>query len=133
MMMAVLGQASRATTLPNAVNLTTGSPTSGKPNLAYVQPGSWAISSPGWVNFPVPNYNSLTVTLRGAGGGGSSDALYDDGINPVIHATAGETSLFGGAMSATGGAKGVEPGNSGPPTGAGGSGGSVTPDGGGAG
>jgi hypothetical protein len=135
-----LGQSLRAWTLPTPLNLAAGSPSFGQPALASVSPGSYSSTVPGWVNFTVPNYTALSITLRGAGGGGSSDVVSTAAGN-------GETSQFnlasgspppglfaeglslGANMLASGGLAGVGP----VPADQGGSGGTVTVGGGGAG
>lgn len=43
---------------------------------AGVNPGSQTFSTPGTFTFTVPLYNSLTVTVNGAGGGGGGANLY---------------------------------------------------------
>jgi hypothetical protein len=122
---AMVGPFQRGWVIPNALPLVGGSPVLGMPALQSVQPGSYSQVVPGTVNFPVPNYNTLTVTVEGAGGGGSSDVV-------TVSAGGGGTSSFASstALSATGGLAGIGPV---PPdqSGSGGSGSIVTTGGGG--
>lgn len=114
----------RQWSIPAALTPQLASPALGQPILISVVPGTYSTVVPGSVNFPVPNYNSLTATIRGAGGGGSSDQVQTPG-------TDGQGSHFNVAtqLVATGGLVGVGP----PPADQGGSGGAVTVGGGGAG
>jgi hypothetical protein len=91
-----------------------------------VTPGSTTYSSPGSTNFTVPNYNSLTVTVRGAGGGGA-DREQSDGAD-------GGYSQFSSAtpVKANGGGAGQAYGGTGANGGASGPAGTSTTTGGGA-
>lgn len=116
----VIGPFPRGWTIPNALTLVGGSPVFGMPVLQSVKPGSYSQAVPGNVNFPCPNYTTLTITIEGGGGGGSSDVV-------ATPAGAGQNSSFGTTMVATGGLAGVGP----VPPNQGGSGGTVTAGGGG--
>jgi len=125
------GASQRGWTIPNATGIAIEQLYLGKPTLISVQPGSYNNNSPGWINFPVPNYGTLTVTIRGAGGGGNSDTP-----TPPPAATNGENSSFplpapSTSVIALGGLAGVASGA--PPANQGGSGGTVTVGGGAAG
>jgi hypothetical protein len=129
LMKTLIGVSIRQWSLPLPVNLAPLSPALGRPTLMSVQHGGYSSSTPGLVNFAIPNYNALTVTIRGAGGGGTADSVASGGPN----ATAGQSSQFSLStpMIATGGLAGIP---AGPPANQGGSGpGTVTVGGGGAG
>ncbi len=135
---AMIGPFARGWLLPNAKELDGGSPVFGKPALMSVQPGAYSSAVPGSVNFVVPNYTTMSITLRAAGGGGAvggggtitSPAANGENSRFNLN-TASPPGSYGPSMVATGGLAGVISG--GPPAGQGGSGGTVTAGGGGAG
>lgn len=71
---------------------------------AGITPGSQNYTTPGTYSFTVPNYNTMTVMVWG-GGGGSPGTTAGSGSGG--YAYDGNTSSFGGYMSATGGQRGV--------------------------
>lgn len=122
------GKVIKVWALPAPLSLTVGSPTLGQPNLVSVQPGSYS-QGPGFGNFPVPNYNTMTVTVRAAGGGG---ALYED-VTRIDQGSNGGNSSFASATPLTAiGGLGHDNTTNPPPADQGGSGGTVTVGGGGA-
>lgn len=72
-----------------------------------VTPGSSNYTSPGTYSFIVPNFNSLSVDVRGAGGGGGGVEIFDGDFGVVAHAgsngTAGGQSYFGSVIGNGGG------------------------------
>ena len=125
LLLTCIGPFTRAWAVPKPNDLTTGSPTLGTPAVISVIPGSYASTGPGYQNFPIPNYNVLTITAKGGGGGGTLDsgvitAARDGGFTEFATTT---------PIVANGGLAGVGP----PPPAQGGSGGIVTVGGGGAG
>ncbi|MBB4398747.1 hypothetical protein [Bradyrhizobium sp. ERR14] len=75
-----------------------------------VVPGSRTFSTAGAFNFTVPNFNTLTVTLRGAGGGGGGfyySTDYDSTRYPSTPGSAGGATSWNGLV-ANGGQPGTE-------------------------
>src|SRR5215471_10998416 len=127
-----IGPFNRAWLIPPAINLSVGSPGLGTPSLVSVQPGTYSGSSPGLVNFPIPNYNTFTITLRAAGGGGGATQERVPVNQYPSNGEASQFSLPGTPIIANGGLAGSTTGGGVPPA-QGGSGGTVTIGGGGAG
>jgi hypothetical protein len=133
----VIGPFKRNWLIPNGVALVPASPVLGLPDLVSVLPGSYLLTAAGSINFVIPNYNALTVALRGAGGGGTISSITvaatNGGASQFLLASAvqppGSAVVLGASMVANGGLAGVGP----PPADQGGSGGTVTVGGGSAG
>lgn len=123
------GKVLKVWVLPEPLNLSAGSPDMGHPNLVSVQPGSYSGTTPGYFNFPVPNYNTMTATVRAGGGGGAMgfrQASIGAGGN------GGASSFASSTPVAASPGLGHPATFTGPPPDQGGSGGTVTVGGGGA-